>query len=433
MTKDKNNGLAYDKSFTLKITNTTNYQQEIQLFQLGGDDVNSVRNVLAFSKPSYQYGIFPPQQTSSHWTSYIDQPFYVFNEVGAILNSYPTINDFFWRTTGNLELVTDNDIGGGTLAQINVPLTNGMTIEQVNEAIRLEILNSASTDDFRNSNGDLFQFEFFVDIAYINTLSLPIDTTQPNFYGAYGFTMQYPQPNDLEIGSTGNPIRLSAIITPELITGAWEDIEGAELVNTSSINGVEVIGKNNISYQEIIESQNGGVIDIKSLDINIGSSLNEDTIKGQLLQPFLFDQRDVNGNDRTYVTSPTIDPYQYQNSYKTLNLNGDSGNKFVLDSTSELRYTIEPLTSLNITFNYVLLRNFLFGLPETMENLKRDLEEIDKYDNDEEEKIEDVEIVSGNENTNKIIKKSKKSIPLFKYGIGAILFLLLLTNKKQKK
>lgn len=433
MKKDNNNGLAYDNSFTLKLSNTTNYAKEIQLFQLGGDDVSSVQNVLAFSKASYQFGGLPPQQTSAHWGSYELQPFYVFDELDDNISSYPTINDFYWRTTGNLQLVTDNDLGGGTMAKLDVSLTSGMSIAQVNEAIQLAIISSATTEDFRNSNGDLFQFEFLVDLSYINTLTLPLSATEPQFYSAYGFTMQYPQPNDLEIGSTGEPIRLSAIVTPEDVVPAWEDIEGANLVSTSSINGVEVKGQNNISYQELIESQNGGVFDIKSLDINIGSSLNEDTIKGQLLQPFLFDQRDVNGNDRTYVKSPTIDPYQYQNSYKTLNINGDSGNKFVLDSTSELRYTIEPLTSLNVTFNYVSLKNFLFGLPETMENLKRDLEEINKYDNDESEKIEDVEIVNTKENTNKIIKKAKKSIPLLKYGIGAILFLLLLTNKKQKK
>lgn len=429
---ESKDNLAYDKSFTLKISNTTNYQKEIQLFQLGFDDANSVKNVLAFSKASYQYGAFPPQQTSAHWVSYNLQPFFVFSEVDSNITSYPTINDFYWRTTGDLELVTDNDLGGGTIATLTISLTNGMTLQQVNEAIRLEILNNSTTDDFRNSNGDLFQFEFFVDLAYINNLTLPIDATQPEFYGAYGFTMQYPQPNDLEIGSTGNPIRLSAIVTPEDINPAWEDIEGATLVPTSSVNGVEVIGKNNISYQEIIQSQNGGVIDIKSLDVNIGNSLNEDTIKGQLLQPFLFDQKDVNGNDRTYVKSPTIDPYQYQNSYKTLNINGDSGNKFVLDSTSELRYTIEPRTSLNITFNYVLLKNFMFGLKETIEQVDKEMNEINSYDKDGEYKEVAIEMVNNKLDTKKVFTKPKKTISLIYYAIGGILFYLL-TNKKSKK
>ena len=432
MNKEQQSGVAYDKSFTLKISNTTNYQKEIQLFQLGFDDSNSVKNVLAFSKASYQFGAFPPSQNSASWGSYELQPFYVNDELDDNISTYPTINDFYWRTTGNLDLVTDNDLGGGTMATLSVALTSGMSISEVNEAIRLEILNSATTDDFRNSNGDLFQFEFFVDLSYINTLSLPVSATEEVFYSAYGFTMQYPQPNDLEIGSTGNPIRLSAITTPEDIDPNWVDIEGATLINTSSVNGVEVIGQNNISYQEIIQSQNGGVIDIKSLDLNIGSSLNDETIKGQLLQPFLFDQKDVNGNDRTYVKSPTIDPYQYQNSYKTLNINGDSGNKFVLDSTSEMRYTIEPTTSLNLTFNYVLLKNFMFGLKETMEQVDKEMKQINEYDKNGEDKEVDIEIVNSKSDTKKVFTKPKKSISLLYYAIGGI-FLYLLTNKKTKK
>tara|TARA_R110000764_G_scaffold102648_2_gene188216 strand:- start:9042 stop:10352 length:1311 start_codon:yes stop_codon:yes gene_type:complete len=436
MKETNNNGIAFDNSFTLQLTNTTNYLQEVQLFQLGNDSSNSFRNVLAFSRASYQFQDQSPAQQDGAFQSYELCFFYVNDELDENLLSAPTIDDFFLRDSGNLELISDND-NQGTLSKVDIPLTSGMSMQQVNTAINLNLIALSDTTNFKNSNGDVMQFEFLVDINYLNTISYPISQTQEVFFDSYGFTIQYPQPNDLEIGSTGNPIRLSKILTasaPAPTDFAWIDIEGGELINLSSINGVEVITANNISYQELIESQNGGVYDIKSLDLNIGNSLNEETAKGQLLQPFLFDQKNANGDDRTYVKSPTIDPYQFQDSYKKLSVNGDSGNKFVLDSTSELRYSIEPRTTINVTFNYVLLRNFMFGVAKTMKQVEREAKKLNELDRESEKNI--IELNINNEdinNTKKIFIKPKKSISLLKYSIGAMLLLYFLTKKPKSK
>jgi len=70
MKETNNNGIAFDNSFTLQLTNTTNYLQEVQLFQLGNDSSNSFRNVLAFSRASYQFQDQSPQIQNSAFGSY---------------------------------------------------------------------------------------------------------------------------------------------------------------------------------------------------------------------------------------------------------------------------------------------------------------------------------------------------------------------------
>lgn len=97
MKETNNNGIAFDNSFTLQLTNTTNYLQEVQLFQLGNDSSNSFRNVLAFSRASYQFQDQSPAQQDGAFQSYELCFFYVNDELDENLLSAPTIDDFFFK------------------------------------------------------------------------------------------------------------------------------------------------------------------------------------------------------------------------------------------------------------------------------------------------------------------------------------------------
>ena len=158
---------------------------------------------------------------------------------------------------------------------------------------------------------------------------------------------------------------------------------GAEPIPTTIIT-TQV---NGVSYEQILQSQNGAVYQVNGLTINIVSAPNDGAKASQLLKPFIFKKRDVNGNELRIEKFQTIDPYQFQFSYSFVDL-VDDGEVFVLDGNTEFRYEIEPFVAVNVTFNYVEVRNSTFGTEEGQAeieaNLRKDneLQEESEYANE---------------------------------------------------
>ena len=134
---------------------------------------------------------------------------------------------------------------------------------------------------------------------------------------------------------------------------------------TSQVNGV--------SYEEILQSQNGAVYQINGLTINIVSAPTNGDKVNQLLKPFIFSKRDVNGDEMRIEKFQTIDPYQEQFSYSFVDL-VDEGEIFNLDGNTLFQYEIEPLVSVNVTFNYIELKNSTFGTEEGQKELEKDIQ-----------------------------------------------------------
>lgn len=143
------------------------------------------------------------------------------------------------------------------------------------------------------------------------------------------------------------------------------DVSLFELGVTSGIPSDIVITEvGSTNYSTILNSQTGGVYFIKGLTIQINQAPNEESKQRQILKPFRFKKLDVNGDEYEIQKVQVIDPYQYQYAYEWVDL-VDDGETFCLDGNTAFRYTLEPLTGVNVTFNYVQVRNVDFGTEES--------------------------------------------------------------------
>lgn len=188
---------------------------------------------------------------------------------------------------------------------------------------------------------------------------------------------------------------------------------------------------NGISYEQILQSQNGGIYQINGLTINVVSAPSDSDKITQLLKPFIFKKIDVNGNEIKIQKLQCVDPYQEQYSYSFVDLI-DDGEVFVLDGNTEFRYEIDPKVAVNVTFNYIQLRNSNFGTEEGQDEyqtqLKNDiqLQAETQYASESELVIQDNVVTT---------KRSKKSSNWFNWALGGIAVYLMFNffKSNQKK
>jgi hypothetical protein len=201
---------------------------------------------------------------------------------------------------------------------------------------------------------------------------------------------------------------------------------GAEPIPTTIIT-TQV---NGVTYEEILQSQNGAVYQINGLTINVVSAPNDGAKASQLLKPFIFNKRDVNGNEFRVEKFQAIDPYQQQFSYSFVDL-VDEGEIFNLDGNTLFQYEIEPFVSVNVTFNYIELKNATFGTEEGQKELEKDiqkdltLQEESQYASESELVVQDNAVV--------LKRKNKSSNWLYwLLGATAVYFIInpFKTNQK---
>lgn len=100
---------------------------------------------------------------------------------------------------------------------------------------------------------------------------------------------------------------------------------------------VSVFSADSTSYQTIINSMGSFVYGVSEMYVKANAN-------DQVLQPFVFNRYNVNGNLESFVDAPAIDPYQYQASI-FLDLKGDN---VVLDGRTNLNFTILPNESVSM-------------------------------------------------------------------------------------
>jgi len=184
------------------------------------------------------------------------------------------------------------------------------------------------------------------------------------------------------------------------------------------------------NYSTILNSQTGGVYFIKGLTIQINQAPDEDSKQRQILKPFRFKKIDVNGNEYEIQKVQVIDPYQYQYAYEWVDL-VDDGETYCLDGNTAFRYTLEPLTGINVTFNYVEVKNENFGTEEseiTKQNQLKNLNEAESEKDDASLIVLDIDNAVGTK------KKTKKNNSIWWLILGATAVFLLInplkTNQK---
>lgn len=138
---------------------------------------------------------------------------------------------------------------------------------------------------------------------------------------------------------------------------------------------VVITEKGSANYSSILNSQNGGVWLIEGLTIQMNQSPNREASLRQILKPFRFKKLDVNGNEYEIQKVEVIDPYQDQLVYSWVSLT-DEGEIFALDGNTAFRYNLEPLTGVDITFNYVESKIKNFGTEKGEEIIEQEFENI---------------------------------------------------------
>ena len=123
---------------------------------------------------------------------------------------------------------------------------------------------------------------------------------------------------------------------------------------------IEVVSEGGMGYEEINRSQNGAFMDIRGVSIqvlpnNIGTAYNQNS---QTLNSLGFVKLNARGDDYLYYSNPTISPYQTQNVVNDVDMDDKSG-LFVLDGNTRFDYSVEPLTDVQLVFDYAQFPNFL--------------------------------------------------------------------------
>ena len=183
---------------------------------------------------------------------------------------------------------------------------------------------------------------------------------------------------------------------------------------------VQEVGSAN--YSQILNAQTGASYLIKGLTIQINQAPDEASKAKQILRPFRFKKRDVNGNEYEIQKVQTIDPYQYQYAYSWVNLI-DDGESYVLDGNTAFNYTLEPLTGVNVTFNYVEAKNEDYDTAEGEMLKQKEIENIKNLEANSEFANSKEVIVKDND-----VKPNNKKKNWFLYLIGGISVYLLFNS-----
>ena len=202
--------------------------------------------------------------------------------------------------------------------------------------------------------------------------------------------------------------------------------EGAEAIGTSIIT----TPVNGVTDLQISQSQNGAIYQINGLTINIVSAPTNGDKVNQLLKPFIFKKRDVNGNEMRIEKFQAVDPYQEQFSYSFVDL-VDEKEIFVLDGNTLFQYEIDPLVKVNVTFNYIELKNSNFGTEESQKELRKDIENDLKLQEEAQYASESELVVQDNAVVFK--KESKSSNWLYWLLGGTAVYLLYNPFKTNQK
>jgi hypothetical protein len=170
--------------------------------------------------------------------------------------------------------------------------------------------------------------------------------------------------------------------------GTYNDRAVATNGSTSMIS---VRDSANLTYDEILRSQNGSVLDVRSMGYNL---LRANSPTDQMNQCMRFNKIDVNGESVTYYKCPVKDPYQFQNSFGIIDM-GKQADIYTLDGETQFNYALKPFTSCQITFNYAELTNLML-VPSEIAEAQYQSEKL-KEINEREDYNRNIEIVTEEE------------------------------------
>ena len=326
-------GKEIENSFNLELFNVSPNKTEADLFGLGTTDTSILTNK-SFMKSSF--------------LSYPLTALYVYFDVtgaggGA---SQPNDNDEVLIALvgggGGAEITLTNDTSP-TPATATVTVAEGGTLTEVVNKINTTLQTTAGFEGIYV--GMLFDFSNYVSPVSSSNFPLqlyviysPVATTQLA-------SIQFINPTPPQA-----PITILGIKTAPLVP-CW-----------ANNYGVVVTPRNGISYGEILESQNGQVLDIKSMSFIITSSSTAySTIQQeQIYNCFTFNKKDINGNTIEYKKCPVVDVFSNPsiNSIDDIQLERKA-DVYTLDGTTNLTYELNSGIVIQLGSEFTRLTNLL--------------------------------------------------------------------------
>ena len=345
-------GKEIENSFNLEIFNISPDKTEIDLFGLGITDTSLLTNKSPMSSNYRNIGI--PE-----------------------LNVYFDVNGAGGgaaQPNSNKDVLVDVVGGGGG---VEITLTNNETpAVSVTTAIVTELSSLTDVIDVINTTlsttagfegiylGMLFDYSRYVAPASATNFPLQLYV----IYSPVATT---------ELASLNfvNPIPPQA---PVLI----EPYKTADLVPCWANNyGVIITPRNGISYGEILESQNGQVLDIKSMSFIITSMSTAFSVsqQEQIYNCFNFQKTDMNGNKIEYKKCPVVDVYSNPsiNSIDDLQLERKA-DVYTLDGTTNLTYELNSGIVVQLGSEFTRLTNLLQESKKGQEQIEVEKREIAK-------------------------------------------------------
>lgn len=153
------------------------------------------------------------------------------------------------------------------------------------------------------------------------------------------------------------------------------------VVSTKEIaNDVIITSNGGLTYKEIQRSQVGEFLHLRAISVQVLSSSASSlyTQNAQNLNSLGFNKNNPFGKDYIQYLNPTISPFQSQNVVNDIKIKKNS-EVFVLDGDTTFMYTLNPLTSVEITFDYVKFPILLlkYGWEEAEKIIKEKEEQQD--------------------------------------------------------
>ena len=163
-------------------------------------------------------------------------------------------------------------------------------------------------------------------------------------------------PNDITNPQKFHAVRLLGLPNPTAILTLR--FMNTQMEITNEDGSISLPNNAGIPYSEILESQNGQVLDIKSMRIDAFSNtgLNKSAVISQLSEPLSFVKLDANDNKLEYNKIPTIDPYQFQNTIDYINMK-TKADTYALDGNTSFNTGIQANTTMRLTCAYTQLTN----------------------------------------------------------------------------
>jgi len=329
-------------AFALTFKNLSNIKQSMELFQLG----------LA--------NLFTPHQQRRIQNWEIDTTAFVYANyfaVGVWTNFASLWKNGALGDNSNENCVWNTGVspttivlvqGNGGSSTFTIPTGSTININGFNDLIETAMLNNIANG--WETQGSHIRYDF--------NGNFPLGSTW--LKGCFGITAwnddELVVPTLLGIQTQSITIGADVWGTPQSIS-TWTKSFPILLI---AENDIEVVSAGGMGYEEINRSQNGAFMDIRGVSIqvlpnNIGTAYNQNS---QTLNSLGFVKLNARGDDYLYYSNPTISPYQTQNVVNDIDMDDKSG-LFVLDGNTRFDYSLEPLTDVQLVFDYAQFPNFL--------------------------------------------------------------------------